>query len=165
MVVTALAFRPMTAADVDAVHAMEVATFTAPWPRTFFSEEIAADNRTYVVVEEGGALIGYGGIMVIEGDAHVMTVAVSAGRRARGIGSRIMLALVDAAIAAGAQHLTLEVRPSNQAARRLYHRFGFEPVGLRPGYYPDEDALVMWALDIAEAGYQERIAGIREAVA
>jgi ribosomal-protein-alanine N-acetyltransferase len=155
----------MTAADVDAVHAMEVATFTAPWPRTFFSEEIAADNRTYVVVEEGGALIGYGGIMVIEGDAHVMTVAVSAGRRARGIGSRIMLALVDAAIAAGAQHLTLEVRPSNQAARRLYHRFGFEPVGLRPGYYPDEDALVMWALDIAEAGYQERIAGIREAVA
>ena len=165
MVVTALEFRPMTTDDVDVVHAMEVATFTAPWPRPFFVDELAADNRSYVVVEDGGVLVGYGGIMVIEGDAHVMTVAVAPDRRTRGIGSRIMLALVDAAVAAGAEHLTLEVRPSNRPARRLYHRFGFEPVGLRPGYYPDEDALVMWALNITEPEYVERLKAIREAVA
>ena len=164
MVVTALAFRPMTADDIDAVHAMEVATFPSPWPRTFFEQELAADNRTYLVVEEGGVLVGYGGIMVVEGDAHVMTVAVAADCRGRGIGSRMMLALVDAALAVGAEHLTLEVRPSNRAARRLYHRFGFEAVGLRPRYYPDEDALVMWALDITEPEYRARLARIGEAV-
>jgi len=165
VVVTSLALRPMTPADVGAVHTLEVATFTAPWPRAFFDEELAADNRTYLVVEEGGDLVGYGGILVIDGDAHVMTVAVAADRRTRGIGTRIMLALVDAALEAGARHLTLEVRPSNRPARRLYHRFGFEPVGLRPRYYPDEDALVMWALDITERAYRDRIAAIREAVA
>jgi ribosomal-protein-alanine N-acetyltransferase len=164
VVVNTLALRPMTSADLDLVHAMEVATFTSPWPRSFFEDELAADNRNYLVAEEGSELIGYGGIMLIEGDAHVMTVAVAADRRTRGIGSRIMVALVDAAIAAGALHLTLEVRPSNRAARRLYQRFGFEPVGLRPRYYPDEDALVMWALDITEPEYRGRIDAIREAV-
>ena len=164
MVVTALTFRPMTGTDIDAVHALEVTTFTAPWPRRFFEEELAAANRMYLVVEESGQLVGYGGIMVVGGDAHVMTLAVSADRRERGVGSRIMLALVDAAVERGAQHLTLEVRASNRAARRLYERFGFEPVGLRPRYYPNEDALVMWALDIAEPDYQERVARIREAV-
>ena len=59
-----------------------------------------------------------------------------------------MLALVDAATAAGARHLTLEVRVSNEGARRLYQRFGFAPVGVRKDYYRDEDALVMWATDI-----------------
>lgn len=164
MVVTALTLRPMTEADVEAVHALEVATFTAPWPRAFFDQEIAAENRHYLVVEEAGALVGYGGVMVIGGDAHVMTVAVAAGRRTRGIGTRIMLALVDAAAERGAEHLTLEVRPSNRPARRLYHRFGFEPVGLRPRYYPDEDALVMWAVGIDEPAYRERLDTIREAV-
>ena len=73
-----------------------------------------------------------------------------------------MLALVDAALAAGARYLTLEVRVSNEGARRLYQRFGFAPVGVRKDYYRDEDALVMWATDIDGDGYAERIASIRE---
>jgi ribosomal-protein-alanine N-acetyltransferase len=72
-----------------------------------------------------------------------------------------MMALVDAALEADARHLTLEVRMSNQAAQRLYQRFGFAPVGLRKNYYRDEDALVMWAIDIDTDDYRDRLAAIR----
>ncbi len=73
-----------------------------------------------------------------------------------------MLELADAALAANAAHLTLEVRVSNLAARRLYERFGFEPVGVRKNYYRTEDALVMWATDIDTPEYRDRLDAIRE---
>jgi ribosomal-protein-alanine N-acetyltransferase len=57
-------------------------------------------------------------------------------------------ALVMASRAAGASWLWLEVRESNQRARDVYRRYGFEPAGWRRGYYPAaagkrEDACVM----------------------
>ena len=73
-----------------------------------------------------------------------------------------MVALVAAALARGARHLTLEVRVSNKAAQALYRRFGFAPVGLRKNYYRNEDAMVMWATDIDQAGYQARMESIIE---
>ena len=94
-----------------------------------------------------------------------MTVAVDPGAVRRRIGTRLMLALVDRAMAAGARHLTLEVRISNDAALGLYRKLGFASVGLRPGYYQDEDALVMWAIDADEAPFQRRLDRIREEVA
>jgi ribosomal-protein-alanine N-acetyltransferase len=73
-----------------------------------------------------------------------------------------MLALVERALAAGAKHLTLEVRITNSVAQGLYDRFGFDPVGRRKNYYKDEDALVMWATDIDTPEYAERLTAIRE---
>ncbi len=64
-----------------------------------------------------------------------------------------MSRLIRDAIEMGARHLTLEVRTGNEAARRLYHRFGLAPVGVRPGYYQGEDALIMWAHDIDSPEY------------
>ena len=91
--------------------------------------------------------------------------ASSPEQRGRGLGTRLMLALAEEALAAGSSHLTLEVRVSNEAAQRLYHRFGFETVGLRRHYYRDEDALIMWALDADSADYARRLAEIREGLA
>ena len=99
--------------------------------------------------------------MVIGTDAHIMTLAVAPDSRRNGIGSQLMLALIDAALDAGAEHLTLELRVSNDSARSLYEKFGFAPVGIRPGYYPDEDALVMWALDVAGNEYRAALDRIR----
>jgi ribosomal-protein-alanine N-acetyltransferase len=73
----------------------------------------------------------------------------------------MMLALVDAAVANDAKHLTLEVRVSNTSAQSLYERFGFNPVGRRKNYYVTEDALVMWATDINTAEYELLLASIR----
>ena len=78
-------------------------------------------------------------------EAHVTTFAIHPDWRRRRLGERLLLALLDAAIDRRAAEATLEVRLSNLAARRLYEKFGFRPVGIRPRYYTDnnEDALIM----------------------
>ena len=157
--------RRMETADIPAVALMERAVFPDPWSANAFREELVAAGRRYLVVEEGGEIVGYGGVMVVGEDTHVTTLAVAPEERGRGLGTRLMLALAEEALAAGSSHLTLEVRVSNEAAQRLYHRFGFETVGLRRHYYRDEDALIMWALDADSADYARRLAEIREGLA
>jgi [ribosomal protein S18]-alanine N-acetyltransferase len=154
--------RPMTAADIPAVAQMERVVFSDPWSENAFHEELVAAGRRYLVAEEGGEIVAYGGLLVVGEDTHIVTLAVDSERRQRGLGTRLMLALAEAALEAGSSHLTLEVRVSNEAAQRLYRRFGFETVGLRRHYYRDEDALIMWALDVDSGEYARRLADIRE---
>lgn len=157
-----MTIRPMTRDDIPDVAALEAIVYPQPWSSRVFSDELAQANRRYLVMESDGALVGYGGLLLVEEDAHITTVAVDPGIRRRRLGTHLMLALCDAALAAGARHLTLEVRMSNTAAQRLYARFGFAPVGLRKNYYKDEDALVMWATDIDADEYRARLDAIRE---
>ncbi len=159
--VMSLTLRPLDEADLDAVIEVESASFVEPWSRSLFSEEIAQPTRRYVVAEAGGALCGYGGIMLMGEDAHVVTLAVAPGHREKGVASRLLMALIDVARDNGARHLTLEVRESNRPALELYRKFGFEPAGTRRGYYATEDAVVMWAVDIDSIDYQETLASIR----
>jgi ribosomal-protein-alanine N-acetyltransferase len=69
--------------------------------------------------------------------------------------------LIEAGLARGARNLTLEVRATNAGAQRLYERFGLSAVGLRKHYYRDDDAVIMWATDIDQSDYAERLADIR----
>ena len=154
--------RPMGPGDVPAVAELEQLVFPDPWSENAFREELVAPGRRYLVAEEGGTLVGYAGLLVVGDDSHVVTLAVHPEARERGLGTRFMLRLVEEALAAGAVHLTLEVRVSNHPAQSLYRRFGFETVGLRRHYSRDEDALIMWAMDIDSAEYQQRLAEIRE---
>ena len=162
-VVSSPEIRTMTRSDIPAVAALETEIYPQPWsPRVFF-DELAMDSRSYVVaLDDGPTIVGYGGLLLVEQDAHITTVAVDPAVRGKHIGTRLMLALVERALAAGAKHLTLEVRVTNAVARGLYERFGFDPVGRRKNYYEDEDALVMWATDIDTPEYAERISGIRD---
>ena len=154
--------RRMKKRDLGVVMRLEQTIYPQPWSQGVFTEELSLLNRHYVVLEDERGVVGYGGLLLVADDAHVTTIAVDPAARRRRLGTMLMLALVDAALAAGARHLTLEVRVSNEGARRLYQRFGFAPVGVRKDYYRDEDALVMWATDIDGDGYAERIASIRE---
>ena len=156
------AIRDMRRRDIPAVAALEAEIYDQPWsPRVFF-DELALDTRAYVVATDAdGSVIGYAGVLVVETDAHVTTIAVAPEVRGRQLGKRLMVAIVDRALDAGARHLTLEVRVSNASAQGLYERFGFRPVGRRKNYYKTEDALVMWATDIDTPEYQELLTGIR----
>ena len=165
MVVALTLIREMVEGDIPAVAGLERRAFSEPWSEDAFAEELAEGNRRYVVAEVEGEIVGYGGVMIVDQEAHIMTVAVDPSAARRKIGTRLMLALVDRALDGGARHLTLEVRISNDAALGLYRKMGFASVGLRPGYYRDEDALVMWAIDAAEPPFQRRLARIREEVA
>lgn len=157
--------RPMSRSDIPAVAELESEIYDQPWPPRVFFDELAMENRRYLVATDGaGLVLGYCGLLIVEEDAHVTTIAVAPRARGHQLGSRLMLEMVDAAIDADTRHLTLEVRVSNDAAQKLYERFGFEPVGRRKNYYKDEDALVMWATDIDTDEYQNRVASIRSAL-
>lgn len=153
---------PLTTDDVADVVALEARTYSTPWSEQVFRDELAAPGRTYVKAAVGADLVGYAGLMVVGDEAHITTVVVDPAHRGAGVGTRLMLHLVDEALAADAASLTLEVRVSNQAAQALYRRFGMSPVGVRKRYYVDEDALIMWAHDIGSGEYGDRLAAIRE---
>lgn len=164
MVRVGLTLRPMTVADVPAVSVLERATYSTPWSEQVFHDELAQANRRYLLVEDGNGVAGYAGLILIADEAHVTTIAVDESRRGMKIGTRLMLELVEGAVAGGVSHLTLEVRVSNVIAQDLYRRFGMAPVGVRKNYYQNEDALIMWAHDIGSPEYTERLASIREGI-
>jgi len=155
----------MTRRDIPAVAALEAVVYSEPWsPRVFFDELEMANRQYAVATDVDSSVVGYGGLLVIDEDAHITTLAVAPEARGKQLGKRLMLALVDQALEAGARHLTLEVRLSNSSAQGLYELFGFSPVGKRKNYYKDEDALVMWATDIDAEEYASTIADIRSTV-
>lgn len=159
---SAVTTRPLIPVDLEAVMLIEKDAFVQPWSRQLFDDELAQPARRYLAAEIEGSIVGYGGIMLVGEDAHLLTLAVDPGRRNVGIGSRLMVELVAMARAGGARHLTLEVRESNQAARALYSKFRFEPAGTRKGYYSTEDAVVMWAVDIDSVDYEQTLDTIRK---
>lgn len=142
------AIRRLSQSDIDQLVMMESSNQPNPWTHGVFAAEIAADNRVYLAILEGDQLLAYGGIMVIDDEAHILNLLVAPDQRRKGHGKNLLIAMVKAAIEMGAKHLTLEVRSRNQAAIDLYRRCGLAPVGVRPGYYGDDDALIMWAHEI-----------------
>jgi ribosomal-protein-alanine N-acetyltransferase len=141
-----LRVEPMRLDDIPAVHAIESASFPTPWPPYAFRGELETNRMAhYLVVRVGERVIAYAGIWLMVDEAHVTTFAVLPVYRRRGIGARLLSEVIELAATLGASVVTLEVRLGNAAARRLYQRFGFRPVGVRPRYYSDngEDALIM----------------------
>lgn len=157
-----LTCRPLTLADLPAVIGIEQDSFSQPWSESLFAEELRQPTRKYLAADTSGALCGYGGILLLGEEATVVTLAVAPEVRERGVASRLLTELVDLARQAGARHLTLEVRESNRAALDLYTKFGFEPAGRRKGYYANEDAVIMWAVDIDSDEYRTMVAALTE---
>jgi ribosomal-protein-alanine N-acetyltransferase len=142
---------PMTPADIDAVQVIERASFSTPWPAYAYRQEIETNRLAhYVVARVEDEIVGFAGMWMMVDQAHITTFAVAPDHRRQGIGSQLALAMLRMAITLGARQATLEVRLSNLGARKLYERFGFRPVGVRPRYYTDngEDALIMTTDDL-----------------
>jgi ribosomal-protein-alanine N-acetyltransferase len=163
----ALRVEPMTLDDLDAVHAIERASFAVPWPDDAYRNEIRTNRlATYVVARIGEDVVGFAGLWVMVDEAHVTTFAVDPRWRRRGVGERMLLALLDIAVARQAREATLEVRLSNIPARKLYEKHGFRPVGIRVRYYSDngEDALIMTTEALASPAMRGRMDRLRAAL-
>lgn len=155
-----LEITPMRRRHLRSVIAIEQQVFPSPWSVGLYLSELAQPaTRAYFVAKVGGEVVGYGGMMLVVGEAHVTTIAVGPTWQRSGIGRRLLLRLAREARARNAQHLTLEVRVSNVGAQELYRQFGFAPAGIRKNYYAEvhEDALVMWAHDIDSDAYGQRL--------
>lgn len=137
--------RRMTLRDVDGVHAIESATFSRPWKREDFVKEMTQNAcARYLVAELEEKIVGFAGAWIVLDEAHITNIAVSEEFRGQGIGRKLTEALMQYAANLGVVYATLEVRRSNERAKKLYQSLGFEYVGLRKKYYEDngEDAFL-----------------------
>lgn len=152
--------RPLTAEDVPAVHKIETAASPDPWSESLFEDELAPGGppRHWLVALDGldaETIIGFGGVLFLADEAHIMNIAVAPDRQRQGVAARLLAGLLLTAGDRGAIGATLEVRPSNAAAIALYRRFRFEEAGRRPRYYDDgEAASIMWAHGIHRTDYR-----------
>ena len=150
--------------DLPIVHAIEQASFTSPWPPNAYRSELETNRlASYLVVRVDDEIVAYGGMWLMVDEAHITTFAVHPAWRRQRIGERLLLAFLDLATMRRATEATLEVRLSNLPARRLYEKYGFRPVGLRPRYYSDngEDALIMTTEPLSEPRMRDRLARLR----
>lgn len=158
---------PMRKRHLRTVIRIETEVYPRPWTMNLFNSELGMrSSRAYYVAKVGPTVVGYSGTMLVGEDAHVTTIAVDPKWHRHQIGTRLLANIARDARERGAKHLTLEVRVSNEAAQAMYRTFGFHPAGIRKGYYTEtnEDALIMWADDIDEPAYLERLIRIEAGV-
>jgi len=158
----------MELADVPIARAIEAASFTTPWPAYALEQELRSNRLArYVVARSEGAVVGFGGLWLMVDEAHITTFAVDPDWRRRGVGRRMLVALLETSREMGAARMTLEVRAGNLAAQRLYAELGFAIVGRRVAYYTDdaEDALIMTTPGLRSPGMERRLGEARRRIA
>jgi ribosomal-protein-alanine N-acetyltransferase len=140
-------YAPMSDADLDAVVAVEKEIYPFPWTRGNFADALQAGYSAWVLRDARAGVAAYSVMMIAIDEAHLLNLSVARSAQRTGLGWRTLDWMADVARGYGAQTMLLEVRPSNEAALRLYQRYGFERTGVRRGYYPAhggrEDAIVM----------------------
>lgn len=139
---------PGADADIDAVVALELESFTNPWSRDTLVWELANSDvtRVYLLRDRADRAIAFCIVWVIFDELHINTLAVSPRLRRQGLATFLLGEVMADAKRDGARLATLEVRESNTAALELYARLGFRVTARRRGYYsnPAEDALILW---------------------
>ncbi len=134
--------------DVRSLWEIEKVSFSSPWSLWCFLAEYANSKSTILVAgpppPEPWETWGYIVYWVIADEMHLLNLAIHPAHRRRGLARSLLTAALAQARSQGAAVVWLEVRPSNAAALALYQSFGFEEIGVRPGYYNDngEDALI-----------------------
>ena len=143
-----LIIRRMRLEDCPQVHGIEEQVFPTPWSLRDFEKEMTVNRcARYLVAEEDGRIVGFAGAWMILEESHMTNIAVLPEYRGRGIGRRLMEALMQYASNLGVSYMTLEVRAGNKKAQALYTSLGFIRVSVRKKYYEDngEDGYLMVA--------------------
>jgi [ribosomal protein S18]-alanine N-acetyltransferase len=134
--------------QIDDILAVEEASFTSPWTREMYLAELNNTGVSYFYLArtEAGQVIGFCSFWRVLDELHINNLAVLPEHRRSGIGTDLLLRVLADGAVLGAKRATLEVRRSNEAAQKLYEKFGFTVAGVRRLYYssPPEDALVLW---------------------
>jgi ribosomal-protein-alanine N-acetyltransferase len=140
--------------DFDRVAALEAECFTNPWTRAMLEREVkgSATARVYVLRLHDRGVAAFCTCWLIVDELHINTIAVDPAVRRAGLATALMQHVMRDAARSGARRATLEVRASNEPARRLYAQLGFEEAAVRPLYYtqPEEDAVILWHGKLAD---------------
>ena len=130
---------------VSQIAQLEAQCFSDPWSEKSIASELENPLSLWLVAEENGQVWGYVGSQTVLDESDMMNVAVDPGFRRQGIARALIETLIAELSKMGSRCLRLEVRVSNENARALYARMGFQQLGLRKNYYhnPKEDALIL----------------------
>jgi ribosomal-protein-alanine N-acetyltransferase len=147
--VTSWIIEPLSTPDeIDAILAIEQASFTNPWTREMYLAELKNEGVSffYLARDKGRHIVGFCSFWRVLDELHINNLAVVPEVRRQGVATALLRRVMDEAARFGSRRTMLEVRRSNTAARQLYERFGFAVAGTRSNYYtnPIEDALVLW---------------------
>ncbi|HMF42135.1 MAG TPA: ribosomal protein S18-alanine N-acetyltransferase [Polyangia bacterium] len=138
---------PMKLGDLDAVMEIEGASFRSPMPARMVLEEMGREWAHIDVVRDRlrRNVTAFSNYWVVADEVHLLNLATHPEARRAGHASRLLAHIIEVGRSRKCRFVTLEVRRSNAAAVRLYRRFGFRAVGVRPNYYAEdqEDAIVM----------------------
>jgi ribosomal-protein-alanine N-acetyltransferase len=146
MMAGAITIGPATREDVPAIVAIERAAFSDPWSARSFGDALDHSSIFFSCARRDGVgVVGYVVAWFVADEGEIANIAVAPSVWGMGVGRALLDAALDAAERRGINAVYLEVRDSNERARRLYESRGFEEVGRRRGYYrrPVEDAIVL----------------------
>ncbi len=132
-------------AHIEAIEELEKQCFSQPWTREQLISQLPDEQHEFLAALHEGRPVGYVGMMCVLDEGYIANVAVSPDWRRQGIGDALIAELLRRAVSRELAFVTLEVRAGNEAAKALYTKHGFVPVGLRKKYYasPTEDAVLM----------------------
>ena len=135
----------MDAEHIEQLAELEQISFGEPWSVEGLLEELSNPTAVFRVALVDGQVAGYVGMHHIVDEGYVTNIAVFPQYRRRGVATKLMKTLMKYAKDNEMSMLSLEVRPSNEAARKLYEDLGFSEEGRRKGFYrdPAEDGLIM----------------------
>ncbi len=137
--------RRMNEDDIRPVVRIEQASFPLPWSETSFVKELYRVRSIPKVAELDHVVVGYVCLDYVMDEGHILNLAVHPAHRKRGIATALVEDAVEELKLKQCKVVYLEVRESNDAARRLYAKFGFSVIGIRKKYYlaPIENAVIM----------------------
>ena len=134
--------------QIDDILAIEEASFTSPWTREMYLAELNNTGVSYFYLArmDEGDIVGFCSFWRVLDELHINNLAVLPAQRRSHVATELLLRVLADGAQLGARRATLEVRRSNEPARKLYEKFGFVVAGVRQLYYsnPQEDALVLW---------------------
>ena len=132
--------------DIDGILNVSSLSFSIPWSKTSYIQELSNPIAKYLVAKVDNNIIGFAGTWIILDEAHITNIAVHPNYRKQGIASKLLEELINYCKNKNCTASTLEVRSSNIAAQNLYKKYGFSEAGIRKSYYEDnkEDAILMW---------------------
>lgn len=144
--------------DIDSVIAIEKMTYgDHHWSKDSFMSELSNElARYFSVFNENDELIAYCGSWFILEEAHITNIAVNPQYQRKHIGEALLVSVINECFKNMVKYITLEVRVGNKPAIGLYEKYGFKSLGVRKGYYQDnnEDALIMWTENIFYEKYK-----------
>ena len=135
----------MSECHIQQIAELEKLCFNDPWSVNSIASELNNRLSLWLVALDGEQVVGYVGSQTVLGETDMMNIAIHPNFRNKGIATELIYALIKGLSERGSHSLMLEVRATNEPAKRLYEKMGFESVGVRRNYYrnPREDALIL----------------------